>query len=71
MEFQTYISSVITTATLVKASDVLGSIELLVVGLSPITFRETLFSDEAETDFSLKQCDIGGRARCTSWNCSQ
>jgi hypothetical protein len=28
----------------------------------PLTFRETLFSDEAETDISLKQCDIGSQS---------
>jgi hypothetical protein len=56
---------VITTTQWARASvDVPSSLELAtVVGSSPAppTFRETLFSDEAETDFSLKQCDIGSQ----------
>jgi hypothetical protein len=35
-----------------------GHLSYSIVGSNPVplTFRETLFSDEAETDFSLKQC---------------
>jgi hypothetical protein len=57
--FQTYISSVITTAQWTRASfDVPSSLVGSGCGFEPrpLIFRETLFSDEAETDFSLKQC---------------
>jgi hypothetical protein len=54
----------IITAPLAKASDVLSSIVGNGCGFEPgpLTFRETLFSDEVETDFSLKQCDIGSES---------